>query len=182
MLLSAADEYIAAARGMGALVVRDRREADIRQYYKLMATGMGCMDTVLREFNMLPRDEAKLRLRYASLLVEETDNTAEIDEVLSKQISLCGRCRLQDLKYASLHLQARYQFKTNHRAALKALEKPIAEAETFQHIAWVYAFRFLKVSLALQIPGRLEAVPALQQLHAILAHAEKRGDRAVYGR
>jgi hypothetical protein len=180
MLLSAADEYIAAARGMGALVVRDRREADIRQYYKLMATGMGCMDTVLREFNMLPRDEAKVRLRYASLLVEETDNTAEIDEVLSKQISLCGRCRLQDLKYASLHLQARYQFKTNHRAALKALEKPIAEAETFQHIAWVYAFRFLKVSLALQIPGRLEAVPALQQLHAILAHAEKRGDRAVF--
>jgi hypothetical protein len=180
MLLSAADEYIAAARGMGALVARDKQEADVRQYYKLMATGMGCMDTVLRDFNMLPRDEAKLRLRYASLLVEETDNTAEIDEVLSKQISLCGRCRLQDLKYASLHLQARYQFKTNHRAALKALDKPISEAETFQHIAWVYAFRFLKVSLALQIPGRLEAVSALQQLHSILAHAEKRGDRAVF--
>lgn len=180
MLLSAADEYIAAARGMGASVVRDKREVDMRQYYRLMATGMGCMDTVLRDFSMLPRDEAKLRLRYASLLVEETDNTTEIDEVLSKQISLCGRCRLQDLKYASLHLQARYQFKTNHRAALKALDTPIKEAETFQHIAWVYAFRFLKVSLALQIPGRLEAVPAIQQLHAILAHAERRGDRAVY--
>lgn len=180
MLLSAADEYIAAARGMGALVAREKREADVRQYYKLMATGLGCMDTVLRDFSLMPRDEAKLRLRYASLLVEETDNTAEIDEVISKQISLCGRCRLQDLKYASLHLQARYQFKTNHRAALKALDKPISEAETFQHIAWVYAFRFLKVSLALQIPGRIELVPALQQLHAILAHAEKRGDRAIY--
>ncbi|KAH7089804.1 cohesin loading factor-domain-containing protein [Paraphoma chrysanthemicola] len=180
MLLSAADEYIAAARGIGALIVREKREADMRQYYKLMATGLGCMDTVLREFSLMPRDEAKLRLRYASLLVEETDNTAEIDEILSKQISLCGRCRLQDLKYASLHLQVRYQFKTNHRAALKALDKPISEAETFQHIAWVYAFRFLKVSLALQIPGRIETVPALQQLHAILAHAEKRGDRAIY--
>ncbi|KAF2826344.1 hypothetical protein CC86DRAFT_370368 [Ophiobolus disseminans] len=180
MLLSAADEYIAAARGMGSLVIREKREVDLRQYHKLMATGMGCMDTVLRDFSLLPRDEAKLRLRYASLLVEETDNTTEVDEVLSKQISLCGRCRLQDLKYASLHLQARYQFKTNHRAALKALDMPIKEAETFQHIAWVYAFRFLKVSLALQIPGRVEAVPALQQLHAISAHAEKRGDRAIY--
>jgi hypothetical protein len=180
MLLSAADEYIAAARGMGALVVRNKRESDIQQYYTLMATGMGCMDTVLRGFALLPRDEAKLRLRYASLLVEETDNPAEIDEVLSKQISLCGRCRLQDLKYASLHLQARYQFKTNHRAALRALDKPINEAETFQHIAWVYAFRFLRVSLALQIPGRVEAVSAIQQLHAIQAYAEKRGDRAIY--
>jgi hypothetical protein len=180
MLLSAADEYIAAARGIGARMVRNQREADVLQYQKLMATGLGCMDTVLRDFNLLPRDEARLRLRYASLLVEETENTAEIDEVLSKQMSLCGRCRLQDLKYASLHLQARYQFKTNHRAALKSLDKPISEAETFQHIAWVYAFRFLKVSLMLQIPGRVEVVPVLQQLHAILAHAERRGDRAVY--
>jgi hypothetical protein len=180
MLLSAADEYLAAARSMGASMVRYQREADIQQYHRLMATGLGCMDTVLRDFNLLPRDEAKLRLRYASLLVEETDNTTVIDEVLSKQISLCGRCRLQDLKYASLHLQARYQFKTNHRAALKTLDKPISEAETFQHIPWVYAFRFLKVSLALQIPGRIEAVSALQQLHAILPYAEKRGDRAVY--
>lgn len=180
MLLSAADEYIAAARGMGVLLLRNRRDADVEQYHKLMATGLGCMDTVLREFNMLPRDEAKLRLRYASLLIEETDNTTEIDEVLSKQISLCGRCRLQDLKYGALHLQARYQFKTNRRAALKSLDKPISEAETFQHIAWVYAFRFLKVSLALQVPGRIEVASVLQQLRSISAHAERRGDRAVY--
>ncbi len=179
MLLSAADEYIAAARGMGSLVVRDKREADLQMYYKLMSTAMGCMDTVLKEFSMLPRDEAKLRLRYATLLVEETDNATDIDEMLSKQISLCGRCRLQDLKYATLHLQARYQFKTNHRAALKVLDKPISEAETFQHITWVYAFRFLKVSLILQIPGRVESVPALQQLHAIANHADSKADRAV---
>lgn len=180
MLLSAADEYVAAARGMGSLIIRDRKEADLRQYYKLMSTAMGCMDAVLKDFSMLPRDEAKLRLRYATLLVEETDNTTDIDAVISKQISLCGRCRLQDLKYATMHLQARYQFKTNHRAALKSLDKPISEAETFQHIPWAYAFRFLKVSLTLQIPGRVEAVSALQQLHGILAHAERKGDRAIY--
>ncbi|XP_014561955.1 hypothetical protein COCVIDRAFT_85248 [Bipolaris victoriae FI3] len=185
LLLTAADEYIAAARGMGSLLGSQRKEADVRQYYKLISTAMGCMDTVLRDFNMPPRDEAKLRLRYASLMIEETDIEAtdissRIEEILSKQISLCGRHRLQDLKFAALHLQARYQFKTNHRAGLKSLDKPISEAETFQHIAWVYALRFLKVTLALQIPGRMEIVMVLQQLHAIQGHAERRGDRAIY--
>ncbi|KAJ4335964.1 hypothetical protein N0V95_008743 [Ascochyta clinopodiicola] len=178
MLLSAADEYIAAARGMGSAIARQKNDGDIQQYYKLMSTAMGCMDTVLRNYNMQPRDEAKLRLRYASLLIEETDNT-EIDEILSKGISLCARCRLQDLRYSMLHLQARYQFKTNHRAAFKALDKHISEAETFQQLAWVYAFRFLKVSLLLQSPDRVEAISALQHLHAILAYAEKRGDVAI---
>ncbi|KAI4609125.1 hypothetical protein J4E83_008766 [Alternaria metachromatica] len=185
LLLTAADEYIAVARGMGSLLIRERREADVRQYYKLMSTAMGCMDTVLKDFNMPPRDEAKLRLRYASLMIEETDIEAadissRIEEILSKQISLCGRHRLQDLKFAALHLQARYQFKTNHRAGLKSLDQPIKEAETFQHIAWVYALRFLKVTLALQIPGRVEVALALQQLHAIQDHADRRGDRAIY--
>jgi hypothetical protein len=185
LLLSAADEYIAAARGMGSLFVRERREADVRQYYKLMSTAMGCMDAVLRDFNMPPRDEAKLRLRYAALMIEETnieeaDISSRIEEILSKQIALCGRHRLQDLKFAAFHLQARYQFKTNHRAGLKSLDKPISEAETFEHIAWIYALRFLRVTLALQIPGRVEVVPATQQLHAIQAHAERRGDRAIY--
>lgn len=178
MLLSAAEEYIAAARGMGSNIARQKKNGDVQQYYKLVSTAMGCMDAVLRKYNMQPRDEARLRLRYASLLIEETDNTTEIDEILSKGISLCARCRLQDLRYSMLHLQARYQFQTNHRAAYKALDKNISEAETFQQIAWVYAFRFLKVSLLLQ-STRIEAIPALQQLHAILAYAEKRGDTAI---
>lgn len=180
MLLSAADEYITAARGMSAIILLHKRQVDTQQYQKCMATAMGCMDSVLKNFNLLPRDEAKLRLRYASLLIEETDNTTAIEEILSKQISLCGRFRLHDLKYATFHLQARYQFKTNHRAAIKSLSKPISEAETFQHIAWVYALRFLKISLILQVPGRIEVVPALQQLNAISSHAQKLGDRAVY--
>ncbi|KAF2855196.1 hypothetical protein T440DRAFT_464491 [Plenodomus tracheiphilus IPT5] len=180
LLLSAADEYITAARGMSAIIVRDKKEVDIQQYQKLMATAMGCMDTVLKGFNILPRDEAKLRLRYAGLLIEETTNETAIEEILSKQMSLCGRFRLHDLKYATCHLQARYHSKTNHRAAIKSLAKPINEAETFQHIPWVYALRFLKIALILQAPGRIEAVRALQQLNAISAHAQKFGDRAIY--
>ena len=77
-------------------------------------------------------------------------------------------------------MHARYQFKTNHRAAFKTLDQTIGETETFQHVVWIYAFRFLKVSLALQIPGRPEYASALQQLHAIANHAERRGDSAIF--
>ncbi|KAJ4289602.1 hypothetical protein N0V90_010931 [Kalmusia sp. IMI 367209] len=180
LILSVGDEYMAAARSLGSVAASTLRQADLDQYYRLMATAMGCMETVLKKYNQTPRDEALLRLRYANLLIEETDNTQDIEETLAKGITLCNRNRLTDLKYAMLHLQARYQFKSNHRAALKLLDQPISETETFQHTVWVYAFRFLKVSLALQVPGRPETTSALQQLHAIANHAERRGDRAIY--
>ena len=180
LVLSAADEYIAAARSLGSAAAMTLKQVDLDQYFKLMSAALGCMETVLKKYNMAPRDEAMLRFRYAALLVEETDNNQEIEETLARGIALCNRSRLQDLKYAMQHLQARYQFKSNHRAALKMLDKPISETETFQHTVWVYAFRFLKVSLALQVSGRPETTSALQQLHAIVGHAERRGDRAIY--
>jgi hypothetical protein len=179
LMLSTADEYIAAARSLGSVAASTLKPADLDQYYKLMSRGLGCMETVLKKFNMAPRDEAMQRLRYASLLVEETDNNQEIEENLARGISLCNRNRLQDLKYAMQHLQARYQFQSNHRAALKMLDKYIAEAETFQHTVWVYAFRFLRVSLALQTTGRSETASAIQHLHAIGKLAQRYGDRAI---
>jgi len=88
LILSAADEYVAAARGMGPATAMTLKPADLDQYYKLMATAMGCMETVLKKYNQTPRDEAILRLRYASLLVEETDNTQEIEETLAKGVRM----------------------------------------------------------------------------------------------
>ncbi|CAI6328692.1 unnamed protein product [Periconia digitata] len=180
MILSAADEYIAAARSLGSLAAMAMNKADLDQYYKLMSTALGCMDAVLKKYSQAPRDEALLRLRYASLLVEETDNNQEIEETLAKGIALCSRNHFHDLKYAMTHLQARYHFKSSPRAALKLLDQPIQETETFRHIVWVYAFRFLKVTLALQVPGRPEIASALSQLRIIADHAERRGDRAIY--
>lgn len=86
LLLHAADEYIAAARSMGSVAALGQREADLNQYYKLMATGLGCMEAILKRYTQPPRDEAKLRLRYASLLMEETDNDVEVEEVISKGV------------------------------------------------------------------------------------------------
>lgn len=180
LLLQAADEYINAARCLGPLAALARKEDDLQKYYKLMATALGCMEATLKNYVLPPREQATLMLRYASLLIEETDNDIEIEETLSKGIALCARSKFLDLKYSFQHLQARYQAKSNIRAALKSLDAPISEAETFQHMVWVYALRFLRVSLALKAPGRTEMAGALQQLHAIAHHAEKRGDRAIF--
>lgn len=169
-----------AAYGMGPVAAISQREADLERYYKLIATSLGCMESVLKNYKIHPRSEAALRLKYASLLVEETDNSVEIEGVLSKGVALCQRQQFLDLKYSMQHLQARFLFKTNHRAALKSLDQPISDAETLGHIPWVYALRFLKVSLALQTSGHAEAAAALQQLNTISTHAHRHGDSAIY--
>jgi hypothetical protein len=47
LLLSLAEEYIKAAHGIGSLVALYRRAEDTSQYYKLIATGLGCMESAL---------------------------------------------------------------------------------------------------------------------------------------
>lgn len=41
---------------------------------------------IIQNFKIFPREEAMLRLRYALLLFEETENDLEIEEVLSKGV------------------------------------------------------------------------------------------------
>lgn len=72
---------------MGSVAALKQRKADCEQYYRLMAMGLSCMDSVLRKFHLAPRREAELRLRYANLLIEETDNDMEIEQTLSKGVS-----------------------------------------------------------------------------------------------
>ncbi|KAK5019299.1 hypothetical protein LTR60_001168 [Cryomyces antarcticus] len=70
-------------------------------------------------------------------------------------------------------------FKTNSRVALKAIDKIIPDVETYQYIAWVYAFRFLRATLSLQVSSHPETLSALQHLRSISSLAESRGDRAI---
>ncbi|KAJ9641976.1 hypothetical protein H2199_005191 [Coniosporium tulheliwenetii] len=149
-------------------------------YYKLIATGLGCMESVLKNWRLHPRMEAELRLRYAGLLHQETENTAQAESVLSKGITLCDRNRLLGLKYSMYLLLARVLFKTNPRAALKSLDNLIPDVEASEHTAWAYAFRFLRASLSLQVPSHPETLPALQHLRRISALADSQGDKAIF--
>lgn len=180
LLLGLAEEYIAAAHGMGSLAAIAQRQEEQDQYYKLMATGLSCMEAVLLKWRLYPRLEAALRLRYATLLYDETNNNRQAETVLSKGIALCQRNRLLDLKYSMQHLLTRILYKTSPKAALKSLDTVISEVEAYQYVPWVYAFRFLRASLSLQLRSPVEISSALQNLHSISALADRQGDRAVF--
>lgn len=179
LLLSLAEEYFAAAYDHGSMADIVRRETEMEEYYKLIATGLGCLEAVLGRCKLVPEREAVVRMRYATVLYEETENTMEVEEALSKGISICDRHRFFDLKYDMQHLLARTLFQKNPRAAFKFLDGIAIDAEAYHHIAWVYAFRFLKVSLHLELSSHQDLVAALAQLRGIAAMSNDFGDRTV---
>lgn len=167
LLLALADEYINKAHGMSAMLVRSMQDADLEQYQKLIAAGLGCIESVLRNFKFPdPRIEARLVHRYCSLLLDETENESEAHEMLSKTIRLCERHRLVDLRYSLINVQLRFHLKFRPGAALKMLDGILELVETYKHVSWNYAMRFLRVSLALQA-SQLDMPVALQHLRRI---------------
>ena len=48
LLLSLAEDYLAAAHEQGSLVALHQRKDELSQYYKLIATSLGCLETVLK--------------------------------------------------------------------------------------------------------------------------------------
>ncbi|KAJ5674793.1 uncharacterized protein N7477_004727 [Penicillium maclennaniae] len=179
LLLSLADEYLNAAHSHGTTMALAIRYDDIDEYYKLVATGLGCLEAVLKNWRLQPRKEALVRLRYARTLFEETENDLEAETALSKGIDLCERNRMLDLKYSMQHLLARMLYKTNPKASLKAVDGMIQDVEAYRHAAWEYAFRFLRVSLSLSSSSHQDSVQALQHLHRISTMASRNGDKAV---
>lgn len=179
LLLSLAEEYFAAAYGYGSMADITRRETEMQSYYKMLATGLGCLEAVLKHFKLQPETEAIVRLRYATILFEETENTMEAEEALSKGIVLCDRHRFFDLKYNMQHLLARMLFSQTPRAAFKFLDGILKDVEAYQHIAWVYAFRFLKVSMHLELSSPQDLIAALNLLKSIISMSSDYGDKAI---
>lgn len=179
LLLSMAEEYFAAAYSRGSLADIVRRETELQEYHKLIATGLGCLEAVLKHFKLEPEREAIVRLRYATVIYEETENTMEAEEALSKGISICDRHRFFDLKYDMQHLLTRILFHKKSRAAFKFLDGIMKDAEAYQHIAWVYAFRFLKVSLHFELSSHQDLLLALTQLRNIATMSSDYGDKTV---
>ncbi|KAI5302036.1 hypothetical protein KEM56_001107, partial [Ascosphaera pollenicola] len=179
LLLSLADEYFDAAHSQGATLAASRKQSDIDGYYHLVATGLACLEVVLKSRKLPPQVEAIVRLRYALVLYEETDNDFEVESTLTKGIDLCERNQLLDLKYTMQQILARTLFKSNSKAALKTVDGMISEAEAYHNNAWEYAFKFLRASLSLSSPFHQDHAIALQNLRSVSSTAEQRGDKAV---
>lgn len=153
-------------------------QTTLDEYYKLIATGLGCLDAALSLNKLSPRTEANIRLRYATILSEETDNLTEAEITLTKGITVCEKNRLADLKYCMQFQLLKVLFRRNRKAALVALDKNISEATTYKAVDWVYAFRFLRASFQLQ-SGNLVDAHALENLRSIFSLAHHRGDHAI---
>lgn len=128
LLLALADEYISTAHHL-ATKSSDLSAGEMDEYNKLITTGLGCLDIALKKFRHPAPVECRLRLKYATVLFAETESWYEIESTLSKGVVVCERNKLVDMKYAMQHLLVRVLFKTHPRAALKAADKHVTEAE-----------------------------------------------------
>lgn len=91
LLVSLAEEYFQAAQELAPTAALSMTVADVEAYEGLIATGLGCLDTALKRIKLQPRMEANIRLRFAGVLFEETENSMEAETALSKGIALCER-------------------------------------------------------------------------------------------
>ncbi|KAK4580382.1 hypothetical protein LTR86_000585 [Recurvomyces mirabilis] len=173
-LLSLADEYVSAAYSMSSAVASSGfHELDVEEYHHLIATALGCLQSYLKNFKPSdPRKEARVRLRLAQLLHEETESFEIAEEVLSKGIALCERNRLTDLKYAMHHLLVRVYAKRNLKSAIFAIEKLVKETTDLDLPIWVYTFKFLRVSLCWHNHAPGDTTTSLKNIAAIQTMAD----------
>jgi hypothetical protein len=92
LLISLAEEFFDAAYNLAPSVAISMTKPNVQAYEKLIAAGLACLDTAMRRVRLSsPRMEANIRLRYAGVLYEETDNFMEAETALGKGIALCER-------------------------------------------------------------------------------------------
>ncbi|RDW70185.1 hypothetical protein BP5796_08582 [Coleophoma crateriformis] len=181
LILSLAEEYFDAAHAMATSVALLADEKSFEQYHKLIATGLGCLETAMKRLKLSPRDEANVILRFAGILYQEdTDNFMDAELALTKGIAISERNHYFDLKYAMQFLLAQFMFKKSPKAAMKALDGNIADAQTYRHYSWVYAFRFLRASRAMELGNLADSQSGLQNLRAISSVSSEQGDRAIF--
>ena len=102
LMIALAEEFFEAAHKLAPGISVSMSPEALEEYHKLMATGLGVLDAILKHGKMPPRMEANIRLRYAGVLYEETENSMEAESTLGKGIALCDRvCTANHYVYTS---------------------------------------------------------------------------------
>jgi hypothetical protein len=94
LLLCVAEDCFSKAYAASTRVARSMSESEVAEHHKLIATGLGCLDVALQSNKLWPRLEARLCLRYASVLIEETTNIMEAETTLTRGIAVCEKVRI----------------------------------------------------------------------------------------
>ncbi|KAG9232471.1 cohesin loading factor [Amylocarpus encephaloides] len=180
LLIALAEEYFDAAHSLGQMASASMTLQNVDSYERLIATGLTCLDSVLKNGKMAPRLEANVRLRYAGVLHEETTNTTEAETVLGKGIGICERNSYGDIKYSMQYLLAQVMAQKSPKSAMKTLDGYIADSELLGHYSWAYAFRFLRVNYALESGTSADLHAAVQTLQKISDLASRQGEDAIH--
>ena len=171
LLVTLAEEYL--------LLAHKVKIDDPEAHGRLIALALGCLEAILKQMKLPPSDEAEIRLRYAVVLHEHTYNLMEAEETLGQGITLCERHKMFDVKYNMQYLLCQVLYQRNPRASFALLENSIRVVEAYQHVPWVYAFRFLRVYLSLQCKSPPEVRTAMNHLKRISETAQKHADKAI---
>lgn len=91
LLISVAEDCFAKANGAAQQVAKSMSAEEVAEHHKLVATGLGCLDVALKSNKLFPRLEARLCLRYASILIEETTNIMDAETTLTRGIAVCDK-------------------------------------------------------------------------------------------
>lgn len=91
ILVHVAEECFEKARRGVQRVAVSGSDEQVREYQKLITTGLACLEAAFQSNRLSPRQEAKARLRYASILCDETENLQEAETALSKGITICDK-------------------------------------------------------------------------------------------
>lgn len=93
MMVALAEEFISKARAAAPSIAASLQPDEVEEYQKMIGTALGCFEAALQSQRLSPRQEARVRLRYAAILQEETENIMEAETTLSKGITLCDKVR-----------------------------------------------------------------------------------------
>lgn len=133
MLLPLAEEFFEAAYALGPSVAMRPTPETTGTYERLIATGLSCLEGALK-LRMPPRLEAKVRIRYTSVLYSDTTNDMEAEVALSKGITLCERNRFFDLKYHMQYILAKVMYRKSPKAAFNSLDAHVEDALAYEFI------------------------------------------------
>jgi len=91
LLLCVAEDCFARANAAARDVAKSMSADEIKEHHKVVATGLGCLEVALKSNKLSPRLEARLCLRYASILTEETTNLTQAETALTRGIAVCDK-------------------------------------------------------------------------------------------
>lgn len=180
ILLHVADECLAGAQAAAPRLVRSCSKAGLAEYHKLVATGLTCLERAITSGKLSGRVEAKARLRYAAIVLEETEDLMYAETMLSQGIALAEKRLFPDLKYCMQDLLVKVLSRRSHKAALVALQRHIHDCDTYKHVYWSYAMRLGKISLLFRSSASQDLGSLLETIKETTTIASRRGDRAVY--